>query len=81
MIEKSITIEQRASEDRISKQTFKNRHRKLIKLQLDLENGCSKSEYNLLVSQSWIATGGESTSADARVYVTNCVGHARKYCK
>ena len=53
-----IAIERRASEDRISKQTFNNRHRKLKKLPLDSENGCSKSEYNLLVTQSWIATGG-----------------------
>ena len=58
-----------ASEDLINKQTFNNGHRKLqeipldliarntIRFTFDLENGCFKSEYNLLVTQSLIAIG------------------------
>ena len=50
--EKKITIERRASEDLISKQTFNRGHKKLKKISLDSESGCSKSGYNLSVTQS-----------------------------
>ena len=38
--------------DLINKQTFNNRYRKLKKIPSDSENGCFKSEYNLLVTET-----------------------------
>ena len=44
------------SEDLINKQTLNNGRNFFQKMSFESENGCFKSEYNLSVTQSWIAT-------------------------